>query len=184
VTADDEFEELPDREPAWAVLDKITAYRKRLLVAGYWPVPVNGKKVLLDDWVNARATPCIIDTWAVTRADHLSTGILTGNTPFVDIDVTVEEVAEEIEALFEAELENSAVRIGLPPKRAIPFRADVPFRKISTSFLSPNGKIQKVEILGDGQQIVVDGIHPDTHQPYRWHLAASRGRSCDERIYR
>lgn len=169
MSAADEFEELPAHEPAWAVLDKITAYRKRLLAAGYWPVPVNGKKVLLDDWINARATPAIIDTWAVTRADHLSTGILTGDTPFVDIDVMVEEVAEEIEALFEAELESSAVRIGLPPKRAIPFRADASFKKISTTFLSPNGKIQKVEILGDGQQIVVNGIHPDTHQPYRWH---------------
>jgi hypothetical protein len=81
VSAADEFEELPAHEPAWAVLDKITAYRKRLLAAGYWPVPVNGKKVLLDDWINARATPAIIDTWAVTRADHLSTGILTGDTP-------------------------------------------------------------------------------------------------------
>jgi hypothetical protein len=169
VIADDEFEELPAREPAWAVLDRITAYRKALLAAGYWPVPVNGKKVLLDDWVNARATPAIIDTWAVTRADHLSTGILTGDTPFVDIDVTVEEVAEEIEALFEVELESSAVRIGLPPKRAIPIRTEAPFKKISTSFLSPNGKIQKVEILGAGQQIVVNGIHPDTQQPYRWH---------------
>jgi hypothetical protein len=34
VTAADEFEELPAHEPAWAVLDKITAYRKRLLAAG------------------------------------------------------------------------------------------------------------------------------------------------------
>jgi Bifunctional DNA primase/polymerase, N-terminal len=169
VIADDAFEEMPKHEPAWATLDRVTAYRKALLAAGYWPVPVNGKKVLLDDWVNARATPAVIDVWAVTRADHLNTGILTCNTPFADIDVTVEEVAEEIEALFEAELESSAVRIGLPPKRAIPFRADAPFKKISTSFLSPNGKIQKVEILGDGQQIVVDGTHPDTHQPYRWH---------------
>jgi hypothetical protein len=27
----------------------------------------------------------------------------------------------------------------------------------------------KIEILGDGQQWVACGIHPDTHQPYRWH---------------
>ena len=169
MTAADEFEELPKREPAWAVLDRVTAYRKQLLAAGYWPVPVNGKKVLLDDWVNARATNAIIDTWAITRADHLSTGVLCFNTPFVDIDVTDEEVAEEIEALFESEIENSAVRVGLPPKRAIPFRTDTPFKKIATKFKDPNGTVHKVEILGDGQQIVVNGIHPDTHQPYRWH---------------
>ena len=34
---------------------------------------------------------------------------------------------------------------------------------------APNGQTHKVEILADGQQIVVDGIHPDTGQPYRWH---------------
>ena len=113
--SDDEFEELAQREPAWAALDRVTAYRKTLLAAGYWPVPVNGKKVLLDDWANARATPAIIDTWAVTRADHLNTGVLTRDTPFVDIDVTAEEVAEEIEALFKAELESSAVRFGFWP---------------------------------------------------------------------
>ena len=32
------------------MLDRITAYRKRLLAAGYQPLPVNGKKVRLDDW--------------------------------------------------------------------------------------------------------------------------------------
>ena len=69
----------------------------------------------------------------MTRADHLNTGVLTRNTPFVDIDVTDEEVAEEIEALFESDIESSAVRIGLPPKRAIPFRTDAPFKKMATA---------------------------------------------------
>jgi len=169
VIADHEFEELPQHEPAWAMLDRITRYRKTLLAAGYAVVPVNGKAIHLDDWVNIRATPAIIDTWAITRPDHLNTGVLCAGTPFVDIDVTDEEVAEEIEALFEKELESSAVRIGLPPKRAIPFRTDAPFKKIATQFRAPNGLVHKVEVLGDGQQIVVNGIHPDTHRPYRWH---------------
>lgn len=169
MTLADEFEELPEREPAWAVLDKITAYRKRLLAAGYSPLPVNGKKVLLDDWSNIRVTNDIINRWASERPDHLSTGILTRDTPFVDIDVTVVEVAEEIEALFDSAIENSAVRIGFAPKRAIPFRTDAPFKKVATQFVAPNGQVHKVEILGDGQQIVVNGIHPDTGRPYRWH---------------
>jgi hypothetical protein len=171
VIADDAFEELPQREPAWAALDRITTYRKQLLACGYWPVPANGKRINLSDWQNIRATPAIIETWAITRADHLNTGVLCRDTPFVDIDVTVEEVAEEIEALFEREIENSAVRIGLPPKRAIPFRTDTPFKKIATQFKAPNGLVHKVEVLGDGQQIVVDGIHPDTKKPYHWHGA-------------
>ena len=48
--ADDAFEELPQREPAWAALDRITAYRKQLLACGYWPVPANGKRINLSDW--------------------------------------------------------------------------------------------------------------------------------------
>ncbi len=167
--ADDAFEELPEHEPAWAVLDRVTAYRKQLLAAGYSPVPVNGKNITARRLAKHPGDDAIIDTWAITRADHLNTGVLCRDTPFIDIDVTVEEVAEEIEALLESEIENSAVRIGLPPKRAIPFRTDAPFKKIATQFKDPNGQIHKVEVLGDGQQIVVNGIHPDTHKPYRWH---------------
>ena len=167
--SDEDFKALPDCEPAWATLDRITAYRKRLLRAGYLPLPVNGKRVQLDNWPNIVATDALIGQWARQWPDHLSTGVLTRTVPFVDIDVTDEEAAEEIEALFESALANSAVRIGRPPKRAIPFRTDTPFKKMARQFTAPNGQLHKVEILGDGQQIVVDGIHPDTGKPYRWH---------------
>ena len=40
------------------------------------------------------------------------------------------------------------------------FRAD---------YVAPNGSKHHVEFLGDGQQVIVDGIHPDTGKPYRWH---------------
>ena len=165
----DEFEEIAPRETAWQVLDRITAYRKQLLASGYWPVPTNGKRPHLDDWANIRATDAMIDTWAVTRADHLNTGVLCRNAPFIDIDVTDETVAEAIEELLESAIENSAVRIGQPPKRAIPFRTDTPFKKLAVHFKAPSGTLHKVEILGDGQQVVVNGIHPETHKPYRWH---------------
>ena len=66
-------------------------------------------------------------------------------------------------------LGKTAVRIGRPPKRALLFRADAPFRKLSATFTAPNGHNHLIEVMGDGQQIVVNGIHPDTRQPYRWH---------------
>src|SRR5262249_23925920 len=31
-----------------------------------------------------------------------------------------------------------------------------------------DGSEHKIEILGDGQQYVLDGIHPETHKPYGW----------------
>ena len=166
---DDLFEELPETEPAWAALDRITAYRKQLLAAGYSPVPVNGKRISLSDWQNIRATPAIIDTWAVTRADHVNTGVLTGRTPAIDIDITDTEAAEEIEALAKSLLGENAVRIGRPPKRCLLFRTDTPFRKLSATFVERDGHTHKIEILGTGQQVVVNGVHPETHQPYRWH---------------
>ena len=62
------------------------------------------------------------------------------------------------------------VRFGQPPKRAILFRTDVPFGKISTPvFTSPTQQRHRVEVLCDGQQIVVLGTHPGTGKPYSWH---------------
>ena len=56
------------------------------------------------------------------------------------------------------------VRTGKAPKRAILFRTDAPFEKITIDFTSGG----KLEFLGKGQQVVVDGIHPETLQPYTW----------------
>ena len=60
------------------------------------------------------------------------------------------------------------VRIGRAPKRAFLFRTIEPFSKIVINFVARNGgEPEKLEFLGDGQQVVVAGIHPDTRQPYR-----------------
>ena len=61
------------------------------------------------------------------------------------------------------------VRIGKAPKRAIPFRTEVPFAKITANVVAPHGRTEKIEFLGDGQQVVAFGIHPETKQRYNWH---------------
>ena len=33
---------------------------------------------------------------------------------------------------------------------------------------TPEGDCEKLELLCDGQQIIVDGVHPDTRKPYAW----------------
>jgi hypothetical protein len=55
-------------------------------------------------------------------------------------------------------------------KRAIPLRlAGEPFKKIRTPiFIDAHGNENKVEVLSDGQQFIVAGIHPDTSRPYTW----------------
>jgi hypothetical protein len=60
------------------------------------------------------------------------------------------------------------VRIGQPPKRAIIFRTNTPFIKLIVNLTAPNGSEEKLELLGDGQQLVIEGIHPETRKPYTW----------------
>ena len=95
--------------------------------------------------------------------------------PCVDIDILNPEAAEAAEALIRERYEERGyilVRIGLAPKRAVLFRTDEPFKKIQVILIAPNGpngKDEKIEFLGDGQQLACFGIHPDTKQPYSWH---------------
>jgi hypothetical protein len=166
---DSDFEELPECEPTWLRLDRITAYRKQLLAAGYWPLPCNGKAPPIPGWQDIAATDEIINKWAHKYSDALNTGVLTRTAPAVDIDVVDAEVAEELEILAENMLGKSAVRIGQSPKRAILYKVSAPFPKLSAVFISPIGHSHKIEILADGQQIIVNGIHPETGRPYVWH---------------
>jgi Bifunctional DNA primase/polymerase, N-terminal len=170
MSAPDEYEAVPEREPAWQLLDRATSYRKRLLAAGYLPLPVNGKAPPLPAWQDVRATPAVIDSWSAKYAFATSTGVLTFATPAVDIDVLDAAVADEVQEIAEQMLGVSAVRMGKAPKRAMLYRASTRFGKIATPiFTSPDGRTHKVEVLCNGQQIVVSGIHPDTRAPYTWH---------------
>jgi hypothetical protein len=154
----------------WEILEQATTKRKQLLLTGYSPLPAVGKRPAPTAWQNLRVTEEIIDSWFDSFPDALNTGILTADVPAVDIDVLDNDVAEEIEMLLWETLgTRGSIRFGKRPKRASLCRTDTPFKKIVTpKFTAPNGTENKVEILGDGQQIIISGIHPDTHQPYAW----------------
>jgi putative DNA primase/helicase len=99
-------------------------------------------------------------------------------TPTVDIDVHDARVAEELEIIlrFVTGGGQNIVRVGQAPKRAILFRTDRPSAKISTPvFVSPDGCEHHVEVLCDGQQVVVYGVHPETGGDYSW----SHGEPCN-----
>jgi len=80
-----------------------------------------------------------------------------------------EEVCEELDILAEDMFGKTAVRIGHEPKRALLFKTDTTFQKLSAVFTAPNGTQHKIEILCNGQQLIVDGVHPGTGNNYRWH---------------
>jgi hypothetical protein len=156
---------------AWEIQDNTATARKRLLQAGYLPIPTIGKRPPIAGWTEITATEPIIEGWGKLYPAALNTGILTRTTPAVDIDVNESDIADEIEAaLWDMIGSRTMVRFGQPPKRAILFRTNMPFGKISTPiFTAPNGLQHHVEVLCDGQQIVVLGTHPVTGKPYFWH---------------
>jgi hypothetical protein len=150
--------------------DRLTELRLRLHDAGFSPIPCQGKKPAPSCWeqkIDTTADEIALWSQVFQYADN--TGILTKATPAADIDIVNPEAAEAVEALARERFEERGyilVRVGLAPKRAILLRTDAPFKKITGNVIAPDGsKGQKIELLGDGQQVVVFGIHPDTGKP-------------------
>jgi hypothetical protein len=144
------------------------AERVGLLENGFTPTPCDGKRALLDGWASFHApTVRQIEGWVRTHPRCQNTGILTRITPGFDVDILNEDAAQAVEDLtarWFAKRGLILVRVGLWPKRLILFWTDKPFKKIAVTFVEGG----KLEMLGDGQQFVAFGIHPDTRQPYRW----------------
>jgi hypothetical protein len=140
--------------------------RKALLNNGHLPIPVQGKRPLLENWSNIEATDAIIDTWGETGN---GTVVLCKRTAALDIDVddaaAVDIVVDTVRAKICGPI---LLRTGRAPKCAIPMHAPEPFAKLFRKLRDPDGKVHKIEFLCDGQQFVVDGIHPDTGAPYIW----------------
>jgi hypothetical protein len=162
------------KETPWQRMDRATAQRKSLLAAGYVPIPINGKAPIMPAWQKQQPTAGDVDNWPQLYPSAFNTGMLTRIAPTVDIDVYDAAAVEELQKLLWSVVGDNGcamVRIGRPPKCAIPFQTDQPFAKISTPVsTSPDGRTHHVEVLGDGQQVVVFGRHPETGNNYTWHL--------------
>lgn len=162
-----------------------TLVRMRLREMGFSPVPVNGKIPPQKGWQKLfDVANAMILSWEPAFPSATNTGILTAYNPVIDIDITDDQAAAAAEAVARELLDGNGaflVRIGRWPKRAIPLRTKQPFDKITRSVVAPSGVVHKIEILGNGQQVVADGKHPDTGKEYHWHndrsLLAVR---CDE----
>jgi bifunctional DNA primase/polymerase-like protein len=146
--------------------NELTVLRLQLHSGGYHPVPQTGKAPNMQGWVTRclNATPADIAGWS----QWSNTGVLTRHVPTFDVDIINPEAAVAVEDLVRKHYEERGhlmVRIGRPPKRAFLFKTDEPFKKFAIRFASG----EKLEFLGDGQQVVVAGIHPDTSKPYTWH---------------
>jgi hypothetical protein len=92
-------------------------------------------------------------------------GLLARNHPAVDIDVTDPDLADKIHKLAVEMLRLAPCRTGNAPKRLLMYRG-TPMRKRRLQYETGGA----VEILGNGQQYVVDGTHPKTEKRYVWDI--------------
>lgn len=117
------------------------------------------------DWRRLDATADDVAAWTQWGANI---GLRSTFYPGVDIDCADEGLAVMIEQAALAQLGPAPVRIGNPPKRLLPYRLDgAPFTRMRL-VLKRGDKQYLVEILGEGQQYLVAGVHPTTMLPYSW----------------
>jgi Bifunctional DNA primase/polymerase, N-terminal len=157
--------------------DVVTARRVALVKLGYEPIPIMSgrKRPAIGGWQKVRIAIShnedTVSPWADQYPGALSTGIRTRYTPGFDIDIRDQDVANQVQQALLNMIPNGGTilkRTGLPPKRLIPLRCRKPFKKIAATFKAPDNVVHKVEVLGDGQQFVCEGIHETTQQAYRW----------------
>jgi len=156
--------------------------RMALRDAGYLPIPLydkappnrhNNAYGSLPGWQKLKTIPdAVLLQWGRCWPTALSTGVLTREMPTYNVDIRDEAAAVAVEALVReryAQRGKLLMRIGQPPQRAFPFRTAQPFKKLVINFTARDGgEAEKLEFLGNGQQVVVDGIHPGTGKPYAW----------------
>lgn len=154
----------------------ITQFGETLIDNGYniIPIPPKQKGPTFDGWEKTQATKKLLKTWEDEGKGGFGVGIITRNTPAVDIDVPDEAFALELQAKAFELWGEAPVRVGNAPKRLLMYRTNDPFRKItSKTFLNDWDERCRIEILCDGQQFVSFAIHKETGRPYKWVTDAS-----------
>lgn len=141
------------------------AYAPKLVDNGYSVVSVlpGTKKPRHPEWHAACFKPTDPDFLerAVDRHPSDSVGIACGTVIGVDIDMTDEVRAHELQQVVEGIFGPSdLIRVGEWPKRLIVYRTK---DKIDKARLPCN-----IDMLGRGAQFVAFGKHPQTHRPYSW----------------
>lgn len=144
--------------------------RQRLCENGFEPILLNGKKPISKGWRQHDITTERLQEWEAQHPTGGNTGLRCGEFAVVDIDLLDEDFSAQIvEAVQDSLGHSDFVRTGRAPKRAICYRSTCAIGKITISGRPPNGCYdQKIEFLGQGQQLASFGIHPDTGRPYTW----------------
>jgi hypothetical protein len=141
-----------------------------LAMMGYRPIPIlpSSKKPLVLDWPHYN-----FPTGDQERYAYASVGVLCGSgLMVVDADIYDAALASRVMRSCLTRLGLTSHRTGLLPKFALPYRIDASTGKFCSrgyiNPLDPRRKVNKLEILGQGNYLVTHGIHPQTQMEYRW----------------
>ena len=117
----------------------------------------------LEGWTTFKISPAEVDLY---DRHHASVGLLARRYPGIDIDVHDEALSNEIRDIALHILGKAPIRVGKAPKQLLMYATEDEITKKALKFKLDDDLMQ-VEILGSGQQYVVEGIHPVTKQPYQ-----------------
>jgi hypothetical protein len=136
-------------------------YALQISENGFTPLPADGKAVKLKDWPHF-----VMPSDEEEKINFIETnrykniGLRTGRLVAIDNDNDDPKKASNVrELVFSICGYTPFVRIGRAPREVYFYVIDTPLK-----IKNAGG----VEILGDGRQVIVHGIHPDTQEPYRW----------------
>jgi P4 family phage/plasmid primase-like protien len=114
-----------------------------------------------------QSAPTTLRDAEVMETNKANVGLAAARFPALDIDCTDEGLALIVEKVAVEILGKAPQRIGRFPKRLLMYRTDEPFARMRL-WVKLAGKQHLVEMLGQGQQFVIEGIHPATLEPYKW----------------
>lgn len=102
-------------------LDFLAMHGQRLIDNGYEivPIKVGGKAPGFAGWEKSRASREQLTEWLDSGHKNAGVGILTKNTPAIDIDCRNEKLAAIMEKYCREKLGLKLMRIGLWPKRLL-----------------------------------------------------------------
>jgi len=168
---------------------RITELRQAMWDAGFRAVPVSnafdegsspGKRPVDQEWqTKAREYPPRAAVEPATD-NALNTGILCDGLRPVDVDIDDPEIAQKARQIIEGLLGKGPVKTrSNSPKHTILYRAaeGAPKKRSVTGSLhdsKADGMSRKVEVLGHGQQMVIDGWH-ETAVEIEWEGGSGPG---------
>ncbi|QCN97000.1 hypothetical protein D3093_17020 (plasmid) [Azospirillum argentinense] len=119
-------------------------------------------------WQKHETTAGDVASWEGWKANL---GLRAAHFPGLDLDVTCPELRDLCKGLALRVLGPAPARTGRAPKLLLVYRLaedQTPMVRRRVWFKGPDGREHLVEMLGQGQQYVVEGIHPITTRPYTW----------------